>query len=232
MSDPLFRYVALGDSTAVGVGANDDGGYPARVFRSLKAFGVPAGFYNLGLSGATSRDVAKVVTERVVSMRPSLVTLGIGTNDLWRMISMDEFASNLQTIADVLEKAHCDVFCCTLPDVAFAPVAQLAEEWVGIPVEVLSAQIDAMNVHVHDLKGRRGFHLVDLDPFSRVELAAHPEYFSDDGIHPSAAGYDRLGEWVWAAVRPLADSWKQQQGISHAPRQSIGSSPTAGAHPL
>jgi len=47
-------YVALGDSTAVGVGAERGGGYPERLAQRLAAAGTPVRLVNLGVSGATA----------------------------------------------------------------------------------------------------------------------------------------------------------------------------------
>jgi lysophospholipase L1-like esterase len=41
--------------------------------------------------------------------------------------------------------------------------------------------------------------LVDLYPYG-PELVGHPEFVGLDGFHPSAAGYRRLAEVMWAAI--------------------------------
>jgi acyl-CoA thioesterase-1 len=202
MTDSLFRYVALGDSTAVGIGAGQDGGYPERLYRRLKAEGAPAGILNLGQSGATSQNVADFEAPKVPAKRPHLVTVGIGTNDLWRMVPVEVFAQNLQRIANALEPANCSVVVCTVPDLALAPVARMAEQWIGVSARVLSERADQMNAHIHALAQRPRFQVLDLCMFSREELSRHPEYFSQDGFHPSAAGYDRWAQLLWPLVQP------------------------------
>src|SRR5690242_17677506 len=57
-TDARVNYVALGDSSAVGVGARE-GGYPARLARRLRAEGADVDLMNLGVSGATSADVLR-----------------------------------------------------------------------------------------------------------------------------------------------------------------------------
>jgi len=203
-SSALFRYIALGDSTAVGVGASQDGGYPERLYRRLKSGRAPVGILNLGQSGATSQWLADSAVQRVANKRPHLVTVGIGTNDLWRMVPLETFARNLKRIADALEAADCPVVVCTVPDLSLAPVAKMAEQWIGVSAQLLSQRADAMNVHIHALETRSRFKVVDLCLFSRDELARHPEYFSDDGFHPSAAGYDRWADLMWPTVSALA----------------------------
>ena len=53
----IFRYVALGDSTAVGTGADFGGGYPERLFQRMRAQSWPVGILNLAQNGSVSRDV-------------------------------------------------------------------------------------------------------------------------------------------------------------------------------
>src|SRR4051794_22297485 len=57
MSDQPLKYVALGDSTAVGVGAASGGGYPERLQRRFETAGISVSLLNLGVSGALSQDV-------------------------------------------------------------------------------------------------------------------------------------------------------------------------------
>jgi lysophospholipase L1-like esterase len=47
---------------------------------------------------------------------------------------------------------------------------------------------------------RNGAHFLDLTEYSS-ELAAHPEYISADGLHPSNAGHRRLAAVVVQAIR-------------------------------
>ena len=102
----LFRYVALGDSTAVGVGAAGVG-YPELLYRRMKGLGWPAGILNLGQSGSVSGDVLREQVKKAASMSADLITLGIGGNDLWRLVAPDRFRTNLVAIADGLAGTPC-----------------------------------------------------------------------------------------------------------------------------
>lgn len=212
MTQPLFRFVALGDSTGVGVGAGDDGGYPERLYRRLKGQGLNAGILNLAQSGATTADVLQSQARRAADKRPSLVTLGIGTNDLWRMTSENVFSSNLNAIADILAPSAARVVVCNLIDLAVAPAAKAAQAWLGVTPAVITARVHAFNAQIALLGKRPGFEVVDLYTASRAELAKNPDYFCPDGFHPSTRGYDRWAELCWPAVWRAAEVW-QQQGL-------------------
>jgi acyl-CoA thioesterase-1 len=207
----LFRYVALGDSSGVGVGSDADGGYPERLFRKLRASGVHAGILNLCQSGATSSDLVARQLERGVSKRPALVTLGIGTNDLWRLVAPEWFAENIRRTADALEATGAHVVVCNLIDLAHTPAATSAETWLGITRAKVTERVREFNAHLASLAKRPRFAVIDLFSFSQRELPAHPEYFCPDGFHPSGAGYDRWAELCWPAVERAASRWSASQ---------------------
>ena len=54
---------------------------------------------NLARSGATSSELLHAQLPKAIEVRPSLVTLGIGANDLWRLLPADGFEINLGAIA-------------------------------------------------------------------------------------------------------------------------------------
>jgi acyl-CoA thioesterase-1 len=204
MAQPLFRYVAVGDSSGVGVGAGDDGGYPERLFQRLKATGVHVGILNLCRSGATSRDVAQGPAQKAAAARPALVTLGVGTNDGWRMVPTSSFARNLATIADALESSGAQVVVSNIIDLSAAPAAAAARAWLGVTPQVILARINELNAAIEALAARPRFSVVDLFAFSQKEVPLHPEYFAPDGFHPSAVGYDRWADLLWPHVERIA----------------------------
>jgi acyl-CoA thioesterase-1 len=197
---PLYRYVALGDSSGVGVGAAADGGYPERIYRRLKAAGVNAGILNLAQSGATSIHVVQGQMQKAASKEPHLVTLGIGANDLWRMVPMGTFEMNLKLIGDALEKTGARVVVSNIADLSLAPVAGMVEAFLGIPRTAFAQRLGEMNARLAQLARRPRFSLVDLHAVSHAEFPTHPEYFCSDGFHPSAAGYDRWAQIMWEAI--------------------------------
>jgi lysophospholipase L1-like esterase len=210
----MFRYVALGDSTGVGFGDRMDGGYPERLFRRLKSSGLHAGILNLAQNGATSREVVQGATQKAVSLRPSLVTLGIGANDLWRMVPVTTFEMNLKLIANQLESSRAEVVVSNLPDLSRSPAASGVEAFLNIPRSVFSRRLGELNERLNALGRRPRFTVVDLFAASARELDAHPEYFCPDGFHPSSVGYDRWAELMWPTVQAVAGRWQRAQMAS------------------
>ncbi len=75
------------------------GGYPPPLASLLRREGPSVGLSNLGQSGARIRDVFTGQLKRAVAAQPTLVTLGIGTNDLWRGTPVEDFQDDLDRIA-------------------------------------------------------------------------------------------------------------------------------------
>jgi len=184
--DPL--YVALGDSTAAGVGAQSGGGYPERLVARLQQRLGALRLMNLGESGATTADVLETQVPRALLTRPRLITLGIGINDVGLQLPDDAFALNLEEIVVRLRRLSAPIVICSIPDLALAPaVARI------VPVHVYEGRIELFNEHIGATAARHGLALVDLYSWSREVLPGRPDLFSPDGFHPSALGYE-----VWA----------------------------------
>lgn len=196
MPDPL--YVALGDSTAAGVGARSGGGYPERLVERLQPRFGTLRLLNLGESGATTVDVLETQVPRALLTRPRLITLCIGINDVGLQLPDDSFAVNLEEIVVPLSRLSAPIVLCNIPDLALAPaVARF------VPVHVYEKRIELFNEHIAATAARHGLALVDLYSWSREALPGHQELFSPDGFHPSAAGYEVWAERMAAHIEPL-----------------------------
>jgi acyl-CoA thioesterase I len=204
MAEEMLRYVALGDSSGVGVGAQSDGGYPERLFQRLKATGVHVGILNLAQNGATTRELIQGQVQKAISKQPALVTLGVGTNDVWRMVPITTFAMNLDLMGKQLAGCGARVIVSNLFDLTQAPIALLAETLLRIPRQAFTRRVEEMNDRLNAIARKHGLELFDLFSLTRKEIAAHPEYFSPDGFHPSAAGYDRWAELMWPQFESAA----------------------------
>lgn len=190
------------------MGASNDGGYPERLYQRLKSSGFPAGIMNLAQSGATSAQVLARQVLKAEAAKPALVTLGIGSNDVWRMISPKAFASNVTAIADSLERSGAHVVVSTLVDLTLAPIASMVQGMLGVPLSMVKERLEAFNAVLNTLKTRPRFEVVDLFSLTRREQHRVAELFSADGFHPSASGYDLWAQTLWQHVEPIARAWQ------------------------
>src|SRR6202022_639499 len=90
------------------------------------------------------------------------VTLGVGTNDLWRMVAVGTFEMNLKLIANELERSGAEVVVSNLPDLSQAPVASAVETFLNIPRSVFARRIGELNERLNALARRPRFTVVDL----------------------------------------------------------------------
>ena len=191
-------YVALGDSTAIGVGAGAGGGYPERLVAKLRAAFPALKLLNLGESGATTSDLRETQLPRALRTRPRLVTLGIGINDVGLQIPDDAFALNLEETVVPLRKLGAPIAIANIPDLALAPAVARV-----VPRSFYERRIELFNEHITATAARHRLSLVDLYAWSREALPGRPKLFSPDGFHPSARGYDVWAERMLPAVLAL-----------------------------
>lgn len=193
------RYVALGDSTVEGIGASSaETNYVSLLHRRLTAIYPAAEAINLGVGGATAADVVAGQLSRAVEVRPHLVTLSIGPNDITRRVPLEQYERNIEAILKALtEETRAVIVVSLIPDLAVTPRfrASPARELVGR----LAVQF---NDAVRRQTEGRPVTLVDLYAASRAEVPARPELVSRDGYHPSDAGYARWAELMWSGLRP------------------------------
>jgi acyl-CoA thioesterase-1 len=197
-----MRYIALGDSSGVGIGAHDGRGYVERLADRLRQTG-PVELTNLCVSGATSPDVLARQVPRLRTAEPGLVTLLVGVNDLWRLGEPRRFARAFADIAAGMESSWktppAIVAVASLPDMSLAPAAAFVQRQFGIPPSAIAERIHSYNAYIRRVVLDRGWSLVDL---GRETVAGRGDLFSADGFHPSAAGYQRIAEVFYEVVGP------------------------------
>jgi acyl-CoA thioesterase I len=190
-------YVALGDSTVEGVGASSpERNYVSRLHERLRTIYPHARMTNLGVGGATSADVLLRQLDRAIGLRPHLVTLAIGPNDITTRVSAATYEKNVDTILGRLRHETAAVVVVNLiPDLAVTPrfSQSRARDAVGRQTIVFNEALER-KARTH------GAELVDLYAASQRELPQHPELVWSDGYHPSDAGHARWAELVWSGV--------------------------------
>jgi acyl-CoA thioesterase I len=190
-------YVALGDSTVEGVGASSAAStYVARIHIRLREVYPRAAVINLGRGGATSADVVSHQLDRAILMRPNLVTLSVGPNDITGHVPESEYEANVGTIFRRLTgEINAVVVVNLLPDLAVTP------RFHGHETEPAVARLTVdFNAALTRQARRYGVEVVDLYKPSQVEVPRRPELLAADGYHPSDLGYARWAELLWAGV--------------------------------
>lgn len=196
-----IHYVALGDSAGAGFGVPAGAGYVDRVYSRLQRIDPSARLQNLAQNGATTEALRARQVDAALAARPTVCSVFVGGNDLWRGVTPSQFGRNLEAIADRLDRARCPIVVGTLPNLSHAPAATLAERFLGIARAQIEERIAAYNERVRRLAVDHSYALVDL--FRAARLDEHPEYFAADGFHPSAAGHEAWFSAIWPAFAAL-----------------------------
>ena len=192
-ASPLV-YVAVGDSTGIGLGARDGSGYVDRLFARIEQKRPGSTLINLSAAGATTTDAVNKQITRLEDTRATLVTICVGVNDLLRGREAKQFAEDYETLVAKLKRPGRLLVVANLPDVASAPaIKELADESVRL-------RLGQFNKAIEDIARRHGVPLVDLYKSSGEMSRSRPEFFSSDGLHPSDLGYAHWAEAMWAVI--------------------------------
>lgn len=192
-ASPLV-YAAVGDSTGIGLGARDGGGYVDQLFARIEQKRPGSTLINLSVAGATTADAVNKQITQLDGTRATLVTICIGVNDLLRGREAKEFAENYETLVAKLKQPGRLIVVANLPDVASTPAMK------GMADESLRLRLGQFNKAIEDIARRHGVPLVDLYKLSGELTGSRPEFFSSDGLHPSDLGYAHWAEAIWPVI--------------------------------
>ena len=178
-------YVALGDSTAQGVGASrPERGYVGLLAERLRTTtGRPVQVVNLSRSGARIADVLSEQLPRLRELRPSLVTVAIGGNDV-RAYDATTFAAQVESLTAALPAGTV---------VADAPYF-MHGHWERHAQQAA----DTLTRSAH----ARGLDVVPLHEALRREgWSAMFDQFAADWFHPNDRGYRVWERVFWDTIR-------------------------------
>lgn len=165
--------VVFGDSLASGYGVNKGEG-----FADLLAESIGARLVNLGQNGATTASALKKIAT-VVKIKPSLVVISLGGNDLLHRFELRKTLNNLQKIFEQLHQAG-------------AMVA-----FVGMNPPLVG---DNWQLAIADLCERTGVLYI---PETMAGLWGTENML--DQIHPNKAGHAIMAERIFSAIHPYIE---------------------------
>ncbi len=215
-SGPVFhRYVALGDSFTEGVGDHDPErpngvrGWADRVAEVLASTSADFGYANLAIRGRKLGDVLAEQIEPAVALRPDLVTMYAGGNDILRpRVDIDALVARYDEGVGRLVSTGARVVLFTGFDLGFAPVFRH-----------LRGRVATYNELVREVADQRGLTLVD---YWRLREYRDARLWDVDRLHMSTAGHQRMAMAVLetlgvahrlpaAELAPLAEMDRRQQ---------------------
>ena len=147
--------------------------------------------HNLGVGGDTTDDVIARLGS-VVALRPGVVALLIGTNDLGTRLSVEHLVRNIEYIMVSLRRE--------------LPGARLLVESIMPRGREFAAQIQDANRHVRQFAPSINAQFLDLWPALALEDGEIDPEFSDDRLHLTSAGYRAWLSELQPALERLEDS--------------------------
>lgn len=184
-ADDPIELMAFGDSLIHGYGLPAGETFPAQLEAALKADGRAVEVTNAGNSGdTTAAGLSRL--EWNLSEDPDAVILLLGANDGLRGLDPAETRQNLEEMLAILDKE----------DIPVLLAGMLAPPNLGAEYG------EEFNAIYPDLAERHG---VVFYPFFLEGVAAQPALNQDDGIHPNAAGVERIVEGILPSVRDLLE---------------------------
>lgn len=180
-------WVALGDSTAQGLGApGPRGGYVGQALHQLRRrTGQPWRVLNLSVSGALIRDVLANQIP-LLPEAPDLVTCGIGANDVLYSTPARLFSDMRAVLAAVPERT------------VVLDLPLLAGFW-GIVGRISVPYITRINRVIHEVAAERALPVAEISANFTAPWAGK---FASDSFHPSQDGYRDWTRAVLAAIPP------------------------------
>lgn len=188
---PLL-FVVLGDSTGSGVGAvSQDLGFPRRCARALATrTGRRVDLRVFAVSGARVADVLNDQLPRLKGLRPDLVLVVVGSNDVTHLTAPGSARRDLGRLLDRVRQASGRVIVSGVP--AMGTATRL-----GQPLRLLVGLI-ATNIYDpiwREEASARSMLRVDLADRTGPDFSEDHSLLAPDGFHPSPRGYA-----LWAEV--------------------------------
>ncbi len=196
-------YLALGDSYTIGTGASHE----SRNFPSLLAVHVQettrreVEVVNPAVNGFTTIDLLAKELGYITDLKPDLVSVLIGVNDLVQGRRAQQYRESLIEIYNAIAATQLPagrVAAISIPNWSVVPAARD----YGDPARVRSLT-EQFNAVARQEAEARSFLWVDLTEVS-TRATGSTGWIAADDLHPGDAQYAAWAEEIWSHLR---DSW-------------------------
>ena len=193
-------YVVLGDSTAAGIGGSYDRGIAVTTAREL-ASRYRVTMTNLSVSGAQLRDVRQKQLAAAAALRPDVVLLSAGANDVTHLTPIGSMRRDLREIVQQLRAVNPEVRIVITgsPDMGAPPrIPRLLRGLASHRTKLANRMFEREAAAQH----------LTLAPIARTTgplFRADHSLFADDRFHPNDRGY---ATWFPALHQALAEALK------------------------
>jgi lysophospholipase L1-like esterase len=156
-------------------------------------------FVNRGISGQITSEMLGRLKADVIDLRPQVVVILAGTNDLARGIPLTGIEDNLLMMADLCDTYKIKVvFASVLPVSDYHKDENKSNERTTtrppIFIKALNEWIESFCVNRHHIY--LNYHAAMVDPKGELK-----EDLGDDGLHPNAKGYRIMAPLALEAIQ-------------------------------
>jgi acyl-CoA thioesterase-1 len=173
----------LGTSLTAGYGLDPEQAYPAILERKIREAGLPYRVVNAGVSGETSAGALRRL-DWLLRQPFDVLVLETGANDMLRGADLDSTRANIQAILDRIRGDR--------PEARIVLVGLRAPRNLG---PAYAARFRAMYA---DLARENRVAFV---PYLLEGVGGRSDLNLTDGIHPNAAGQEKVAENVWKVLK-------------------------------
>ncbi|MEJ3404093.1 SGNH/GDSL hydrolase family protein [Rathayibacter sp. YIM 133350] len=190
---PWSRYVAIGDSFTEGIGdpeprvAGGHRGWADRVAEVLSRSNPDFAYANLAVRGKLIQQIIDEQIEPALELRPDLITVCAGGNDVIRPGSDPDLVSaKFEALVSRLSRDRATVLIFTATDVGFSPVFR------GI-----RGKVAIYNENIRAIAAR--YDCIVADQWSLAEIQ-DTRFWAPDRLHLNALGHHEVARLVLAAL--------------------------------
>jgi acyl-CoA thioesterase I len=183
----MKRILFFGDSLTAGYGLSNPSlqSFPALIQKKINASGFLYEVVNAGISGDTSSGgLARL--DYWLNQSIDIFILELGINDVWRGAPHTATKHNLDLILKKVIKRF--------------PNCKLAVMGMEIPDTLSPAALNGFRKIYRELAEG---HAAALVPFFLEGVAGMKHLNLQDGLHPSAKGYEVIADKVWPTIKAL-----------------------------
>ncbi len=155
------------------------------------------GLVNPAVNGFTTIDLIAKELGYITDLKPDLVSILIGVNDLVQGRSVDQYRESLVEIYDAVAGLRLRLGCVaavSIPNWSVVPAAR----HFGDPIRI-RVLTDQFNAAAREEAEKRSFTWVDITAVSTSAVGSSG-WISADDLHPGDVQYAAWAEVVWSAV--------------------------------
>lgn len=182
-----LKYLAMGDSTAVGLGASEiSNTYTYKIAKTLST-NYEVNYKNIGVVGAKTEDIINNQLEQATDFKPDVVTISIGGNDATHLVSPKKVMENLNSIIErITKETSAKIYLTDTPNFKWATVLP----WFYR--KLLETRSQSLNKKIKEIEIKRNdgrVKIVNIHDFGWSSFPDLSKTNAKDNFHPNDLGY-------------------------------------------